>query len=231
MIGGLVAVLIMGEPDRFILQRTHSFKKKGEWFRYSVIGPFKDFMAQTGWKAIFVFMVIYRLPESLLNIMQTLFLLDLGFSYIDISNVAKVFGLGAAILGGMLGGYWIRLYGYKKVLFLGALAHGVSCLLFLVQEQLGASLPFLYITIGVEHFLSGVALTGFLSYQFTCCNVVFAATQLALLTSLVSLSRTLMSPLAGYIVEFFGWTPYLILVVLSSIPGILWVYRIPFPRP
>jgi PAT family beta-lactamase induction signal transducer AmpG len=228
---GLIAVLIMREPDRFSLQHTHSFANPGEWFRYSIIGPFQDFMTQNGWMAILVFMLIYRLPENLLSIMQNLFLLDLGFSYIDISNVAKIFGLSASILGGILGGYWIRRYGYKPVLFWSALAHGLSCLLFLIQEQLGANLPFLYLTIGIEHFLSGVTLTGFLSYQFTCCNVTFAATQLALLTSLASLTRTICSPLTGWMVDSYGWSPYLILVVLSSIPGILLVFRVPFSRP
>lgn len=231
MLAGLIAVLMMREPDRFALQHSHSFAKPGEWFRYSIIGPFKDFITQNGWMAILVFMLIYRLPENLLNIMQNLFLLDLGFSYIDISNVAKVYGLGASILGGIIGGYWIRRFGYKSVLFWSALAHGFSCLLFLAQERLGANLPFLHFTIGIEHFLSGVTLTGFLSYQFTCCNVTFAATQLALLTSLTSLTRIICSPFAGWMVDSFGWSPYLILVALSSIPGILWVFRVPFTRP
>lgn len=228
---GLCAVLIMREPDRFALQHTHSFASWKDRLRYAFMGPFKDFMAQTGWKAILVFMLIYRLPEHLLGMMQPLFLLDLGFTYIEISNVAKVFGLGATILGGLVGGYWIRLYGYQKILFWGALSHGVACLLFLMQAKLGANLPFLYVTIGVEHFLSGITLTGFFSYQLTCCNVTFAATQLALLTSFAGLSRTLCAPLAGFVVEFFGWTPYLILVFLSAFPGVFWVYRIPFSRP
>jgi len=230
MFVGLFAVLIMREPDRFTLQHTHFFVNYREWSRHAFMGPFKDFMAQTGWKAILVFMLIYRLPEHLLGMMQPLFLLDLGFTYIEISNVAKVFGLGATILGGLVGGYWIRLYGYQKLLFWGGLANGAACLLFLVQANLGANLPFLYVTIGVEHFFSGVTLTGFFSYQLTCCNVTFAATQLALLTSFSGLSRTLCAPLAGFVVEFFGWIPYLILVLLSAFPGVLWVYRIRFSR-
>lgn len=227
---GLMAVLIMREPDRFILEHTHSFKNKKEWFRYALIGPFKDFMAKTGWKTILVFMLIYRLPENLLSMMQTLFLLDLGFTYNEISSVAKVFGLVATILGGFIGGYWIRLYGYQKTLFWGALFHGFACLLFLAQEKLGANLSFLYLTIGIEHFFSGIALTAFFSYQLTCSSIAFAATQLAILTSITALGRTLVQPLAGIIIDYLGWSPYLAIVALSSVPGILWVYCIPYPR-
>jgi MFS transporter, PAT family, beta-lactamase induction signal transducer AmpG len=231
MVIGFIAVLIMSEPDRYSLQHTHSFTQKREWIRYAILEPFKTFMSQKGWIAILVFMLLYRLPENLLSMMQTLFLLKLGFSYIEISNVAKIFGITASICGSVVGGYWIRLYGYKWTLYWAALLHGISCLLFLVQDNLGANLPFLYLTIGVEHFLSGVALTAFFSYQLTCVSITFAATQLALLTSIAEVSRTFASPLAGYVIDTFGWTHFLVLVILSSIPGVLWISRIPFSRP
>jgi len=108
--------------------------------------------------------------------------------------------------------------------------HGVSCLFFLAQAQLGANLSFLYVTIGIEHFFSGMALTAFFSYQLMCCNLKFAATQLALLTSFAGLSRTFCSPFAGWVIDSFGWTPFLWIVVLSSLPGVLWVSLIPFSR-
>ncbi len=227
---GLIIVLVMREPDRFALQPTPSFVKYGEWFHYTIVTPFKDFMTQNGWVAILVFMLIYRLPENLLGMMQNLFLLNLGFSKMEISSVATVFGLSSTILGGFMGGYWIRLYGFKSTLFWGALAHGASCVLFLILEQFGANLPLLYLTIGTEHCFSGMALTAFFSYQLTSCSVRFAATQLAFLTSLGGLSRALGPPLAGHIIDTVGWTPYFALVVFSAFPGIWWISKIPFSR-
>jgi PAT family beta-lactamase induction signal transducer AmpG len=228
---GVIAVLGMGEADLFALQPNPSFATKREGVRYAIIGPFKDFMAQKGWMAILIFMALYRLPEHLWGTMQVLFLLDLGFTLHEVATVAKTFGLGASILGSFIGGYWIRVYGYKKTLFWGTLAHGAASLLFLAQAQLGANIPFLYLTIGIEHFLNGASLTAFFSYQLTCVSITFAATQLALLTSFANFSGTLVKPLAGLVIDAFGWAPYLVLVVLASIPGILWVYRIPFSRP
>jgi PAT family beta-lactamase induction signal transducer AmpG len=230
MLFGLIPVLMRGELENISSQITPSFAKKRDWFLYAIIAPFKDFMCQKGWIAILVFMFLYRLPDNLLSMMQTLFLLDLGFTKIEISLVAKTFGMGTAIFGGLVGGYWIRLYGYKKTLLWGALAHGAACLLFLVQARLGANLPFLYVTVGIEHFCSGLMLTAFLAYQLTCANIAFAATQLALLTSFTNLAGLFAKPLSGIVIDNFGWVPYLVLVVFSSIPGILWVYRIPFPR-
>ena len=231
MIIGFVAVLIIKEPASHSSLYRQSFTTWAQWLSRAFIAPFKDFTKQSGWLAILLFMLFYRLPENLLAMMQTLFLLDLGFTYIEISSVAKAFGLSATILGSLVGGYCIRLFGYKQTLLWAAITHGLSCLLFLLQQKMGANLGFLYCTIGVENFFSGVALTAFFSYQLTCCSLQFAATQLALLTSVAELNRTLTAPLAGALIDSFGWTPYLWIVVLISIPGIMWVKYIPYNRP
>lgn len=228
MLVGFIAVLMTGEPEFASLQKAPSFSKKSEWLHYVLITPFKDFMQQKGWVAILVFMLIYRLPDHLLSMMQTLFFLDLGFTYLEISAVAKTFGMAATLLGGFLGGHWIRQYGYPKTLLWSAVAHGMALLLFLIQAKLGADLSFLYITIGAEHFFGGVMLTGFFSYQLMCSSKTFAATQLALLTSFTNLSSVFAKPLAGFLVDHLGWIPFLSIVALSAIPGILWVKRIPF---
>lgn len=228
---GLIAVLSMGEPPSVAAHHAHRSTTYKEWFRYAVIGPFTDFTRQSGWKAILVFMVIYRWPDNLLTMMESLFFLKLGFSYIEIANVSKVFGLGATLMGSFLGGYLIRMYRYQRTLFIGGAFTGLSCLLYLVQEELGANFSFLYLTVGIHHFFSAIALIAFFSYQLTCCQLRFAATQLALLTSCVALSRTLIAPFSGFMVEFFGWQPYFILATLSSLPGLFWIRKIPFSRP
>jgi PAT family beta-lactamase induction signal transducer AmpG len=228
---GLITVLLMQEPDPFLKDHTHSFESWRQWASYAFIGPFKDFIRQDAWKAILVFMLVYRLPENLSHMMLPLFLLDLGFSYVDIGNATKIFGLSALVIGGIIGGYWIRIYGYRKVLWWGGSAHGLSYLLFFIQNFLVANLSFLYFTTGIEHFLGGVTLTAFFAYQLTCCRITFAATQLALLTSLASLSHTLCSPLSGFLVKMCGWGPYFLIVSFSSLIGLAWIRRIPFPRP
>ncbi len=226
---GLIAVFLMKEPN----QSRESLNMPAEssrWFNHTLIRPFKDFVTQQRWWAILIFMLVYRLPENLLGMMQTLFLIDLGFSYVEIGSVAKIFGLTSSILGSVIAGFSIRSYGFKHTLYWGAIGHGAACFLFIVQAYLGHNISFLYLTIGVEHIFSGLSLTAFFSYQLTCCNIRYAATQIALLTSTASLSRTFASPIAGGLIDSFGWVPYLWFVVLSAIPGIWWVKRIPFSR-
>lgn len=133
MIFGLVAVLIIKEPNSSSEFYNPNFQSWSMWFNNAFTGPFKDFFNQKGWQVILLFMLLYCLPENLLRTMQSLFLLDLGFTYVEISSVAKAFGLGATIFGSLVGGYTIRLYGYKMTLLWAGIAYGFSCLLFLLQ--------------------------------------------------------------------------------------------------
>lgn len=224
---GLFAVLVMKEPDRNV---QASPQKTWEWFWYIIMEPLKTFTSQKGWLAIIILMLFYRLPENLFQMMQLLFFQDLGFSTGEIITVVKVFGMTASICGSIAGGYFIRTKGYKWTLFWGALLHGMVLICFLVLAKLGTNLPFFYLTVGLECFLSGLTLTAFFSYQLTCVSITFAATQLALLTSLEQLSRSFASPVSGFVIDTYGWTSFLGLLILSSIPGVLWISRTPFSR-
>lgn len=230
MLIGLFAPLLAHTPKQNLHAKKDGSRSPQEWIAYAVIQPFKEFMTKQGWWAILVFMLIYRLPENLLGMMQTLFLLNLGFTYVEVASVEKVYGLGATILGGIIGGYIIRSYGFKSALLWGGIGYGLSLVLFLLQAHMGPNLSFLYVAIGIEHLFSGLSLTAFFSYQLTCCSIRFAVTQLALLTSFASLPRTFASPIAGYAIDSWGWIPFIILVIFSSLPGILWLKVIPHEK-
>jgi PAT family beta-lactamase induction signal transducer AmpG len=51
------------------------------------------------------------------------------------------------------------------------------------------------------------------------CNPRFSATQFALLTSLMALSRDIGSAPAGYLVSALGWPAFFAVSVLAALPG------------
>src|SRR5262249_5403272 len=53
----------------------------------------------------------------------------------------------------------------------------------------------------------------------------FSATQFALLSSLVGITRALMGPLAGVMVDAFGWRDFFFLTVLAAAPGLFLLSR------
>jgi PAT family beta-lactamase induction signal transducer AmpG len=49
----------------------------------------------------------------------------------------------------------------------------------------------------------------------------FSATQYALFSSIFALGRTLAGPPAGFLVDAIGWTPFFVVSVFASVPGLV----------
>jgi PAT family beta-lactamase induction signal transducer AmpG len=67
------------------------------------------------------------------------------------------------------------------------------------------------------------------------CSVKYSATQYALLSSLMAVSRNVMSAPAGWLVENTGWLTFFVITLLAALPGLAllpvfapWRRRSPF---
>lgn len=227
MASGLVGVLLSStkENSPLLKHKTSSFK---EWVYLIYKRPLKDFIKQDSWYLILIFMFIARLPDNFFGYLQNLFFLDLGFTKREISDVVKVYGMLTTIIGGFIGGIFIRNFSYKFSLIFSSIAHALSFLFFIIQTYAGHNIPLLYLTISFEHLTGGMVLTVFFSYQLMCASRPFAATHLALMTSIVELSKVIFSSFSGYLIDQLGWAYFLVLVSLSAIPGILLISKLPF---
>ena len=175
------------------------------WFYGAVFCPFSDFMRQKIWLPALFLMFFYKLGDNLIGTMSNLFYVDLGFSKIDIANASKIFGMWAAIFGGFIAGVLINRIGMIRSLFWFAAVHGVATLMYIVMLKSGKSMSMLYLSIAIEQVTAGMRTTALFSYQLTITNLSYAATQLALMTSLVHFGRTSCSSISGYMVDQLGW--------------------------
>jgi PAT family beta-lactamase induction signal transducer AmpG len=57
------------------------------------------------------------------------------------------------------------------------------------------------------------------------CDKRFTATQYALLTSFMAITRILVQTPSGFIAKSLGWEMYFIVSILISIPGLLMLMR------
>jgi PAT family beta-lactamase induction signal transducer AmpG len=53
------------------------------------------------------------------------------------------------------------------------------------------------------------------------CDRRFTATQYALLTSLMAITRVIVGAPTGYLVKAFGWEIYFLVCMLAAVPGLL----------
>ena len=65
----------------------------------------------------------------------------------------------------------------------------------------------------------------FTAFLMTLCDKRFSATQYALLTSMMGLSRVVGGAPTGYLAKAVGWELYFFISVLAMIPGLLLLSR------
>lgn len=193
------------------------------WLYAAVICPFINFMTQKNWFIILILMFLYKAGDNFIGSMSNVFYLELGFSKIEIANASKLFGMMAAIVGSIIGGGLIARWGFLKSLYINAILHMFATGMYIIMAYVGNDTSMLYTSIAIEHITGGMRTTALLSYQLKICTPSYAATQLALMASVVSLGRTFMAPISGVLVTFMGWKLFFTFAVLASLPAILLV--------
>lgn len=186
--------------------------------------PFLDFFQRSGvlrGVSILVFIVLYKLGDSLINNMATPFLLQTGFSQTDVGAIQGGMGLLATIVGVLAGGAFLSQLGINRSLWIFGGLQAVSNLVYLVLAQLGQNYPVMVLAINIENFCAGLGTAAFVAFLMSLCNQQFSATQYALLSSLMAVSRDILVAPAGRIVELTGWSLFFLLTLLASLPGLL----------
>lgn len=164
--------------------------------------PLKDFFTRYRGSAGLILALIctYRLSDFVLNIMNP-FYLDLGFTFTEVAEVRKVFGVVASMLGVFAGGLAIARLGLMPALLIGAFAGPLSNLVFIWLAMQGHSVPALFVSIGIDNTGSGFAGTCLIAYMSSLTAQGFTATQYALFSSLYALPGRLIASQSGRLVE------------------------------
>ncbi len=243
MLVGVVTVLLRPEPapesavnaDRPISPGgANNLDAALAWLREAVVAPFADFTRRRGWLAILLFVMLYKFGDSLAGVMTSPFLVDVGFSKIEIANVSKVYGFGATMAGLALGGGLMNAAGMWRSLWVCGVLQLLSNFMFAVQAMVGANLGLLALTIGIENLAGGMGTAVFVAYLSSLCNVSYTATQYALLSSFMAAARTWLSSSAGFAAEAMDWVGFFIMTAFAALPGLVllwWLGRREERRP
>lgn len=218
---GLGAAFVAHEPSAGPGDLDDGGAGAWAWIEGAVIAPFRDFLGRPHWIAILVFIALYKYGDALLGVMATPFYLEIGFSKTDIGWVSKGFGIAATIVGGLAGGVLVLRYGIMTSLVIGGIAQAASNLVFMAQAQIGASVPFLIVTVATENVTGGMATTAFVAYLSSLCTIHYTATQYALLSSLMAFARTGFSSAGGWLADRVDWITYFGLTTVAAVPGLI----------
>lgn len=195
------------------------------WISRAVIAPFADFMRRDSWVITLLFILFYKLGDTLAGVMSNPFYLELAFSKIDIANISKLFGLAATLAGSLAGGMMVSRMGIMKPLFYCGILQMLSNLMFVVLAETGHHLGLLTATIAIENFSGGMGTAAFVAYLSSLCNIAYTATQYALLSSFMAFGRTLLASFGGSMADHMSWTAFFLVTTLAALPGLalLWL--------
>jgi MFS transporter, PAT family, beta-lactamase induction signal transducer AmpG len=230
---GIAATLMAREPKGSVQAGAehvaHSQEDPGRRVFATAVASLKDFLSRDAAIAILLFVTLFKLADALATAMTTTFVLQIGFSRIELATIIKGVGFAAALIGGFAGGFVARSYPLGTSLWIGGVLQTVSILAFSWQAVIGANAAWLTFAITAENFTSALGTVTFVAYLSALCgNPLHTATQYALLTALTALGRNLFAPASGYIATTTGWVGYFILCAASAIPSFVllaWLQR------
>jgi PAT family beta-lactamase induction signal transducer AmpG len=229
MLIGVVTTFFANEP-KIIAQPTT--------LKESIIEPFKEFFNRYQVEKndiqkyvpylILLFILLYKVGDTMAHSLSTNFYLEIGFSKTEIGTVVKFFGLGATLIGAFVGGVLSLKIGlYKSLIYFGVFQL-IATLGFAVLFYTGDNIVMLIGVITLENLAAGMGYTAYLAFIANMTSRQFTATQFALMTALMSLPRTFLSGTSGFLVEMLDWDIYFIFCSLIAIPALLILKKIKF---
>lgn len=217
MVMGIVGVLFAPEPRQISPPAS---------LAEAVVLPFGEFFQRQGViqaLLILVFITLYKLGDALLSNMATPFLLTIGFTKTDIGAIQVGMGLIATIVGALVGGVVLSRIGINRSLWVFGGLQALSNLAYfiLAQPQFSQNYQLLVLTINIENFCGGLGTAAFVAFLMSLCNQRFSATQYALLSSLMAVSRDILAAPAGSIAKSTGWPTFFLITIIAAVPGLL----------
>lgn len=192
----------------------------------AVIGPFKEFFGREGALLILLFIVLYKVGDTMAANMTTPFMLLKGYTKTDIATVVKGFGLMALILGGILGGLGTIKMGIMRSLWIFGILQAVSTAGFCWLSMVETNLFNLSIVIAFENLTAGLGSSAYTAFMASMTNKRFTGTQYALLTALMAVPRTLLATPTGFMAQWMGWNGFFLFCTLIALPGMLLIPRL-----
>jgi PAT family beta-lactamase induction signal transducer AmpG len=222
---GLATVLASPEPK---INRP----KRQVNLRASVIQPFLEFFQRAGAMEILIFIMVYKLSTLMATALTTKFLIDLGFSLEIIGSVTKVAGLAATIFGTLCGGALMAKFGLKKSLWIFGIAQASVGITFCLLSRLAGpgsepAMKHFYLTVIImlDNFMMGLGTAALTGFMMNFCSRQYTATQYALLTSVMAVSRVILVAHAGTMVAHMGWDMFFLSTIPLALPGLLLLNR------
>jgi PAT family beta-lactamase induction signal transducer AmpG len=205
-----------------------------EKFAENFAGTFAAFFRKPQTGTLIAFLLLYRFGEAQLLTVAKFFLLDprdrggLALSDDQYGWIYGYIGVGALLVGGLLGGYVVSRQGLKfwlwPMLLTIHLPDAVFIWLAYAQPE---SLMAIGAGVAVEQFGYGFGFTAFMLYMIYIARGEHATAHYAICTGFMALGMMLPGMWSGWLQQHLGYPHFFIWVILATIPSFMVAQLIP----
>jgi PAT family beta-lactamase induction signal transducer AmpG len=188
--------------------------------------PLRELFSRPGIMTVIVFALIFKLDIAALEPMMRPFWVDRGLSLADIGAVVASGRLIATILGAALGGLFTTRYGIFRGLWVLGLIQACSALVYWATAAAGTSNSVVVLAAYFESFAAGLGTSAFLAFLMSVCEKRYAATQFAVLSALLALTRWFTGEFSGELAERLGYANYFLVTFFLGLPAFLLIPRL-----
>jgi PAT family beta-lactamase induction signal transducer AmpG len=191
----------------------------------SPVPALRRWLARPDMPAILAVALLYKFGDYTLAQMVKPFWVDSGYGIAEIGTATTTIGIGCTILGAVAGGVWIGKRGTGRSLVELGVVQLASNASYAAAAATGAGRAAMYGASIVENLAGGLGTAAFLSYLMSTCDRDDAATEFALLTALMGLSRSVAGSSSGLIAESLGFAAFFGLTLVLAVPGLVAAVR------
>lgn len=194
---------------------------------------FSSYFRQEKIGAIIAFILFYRFAEAMMLKLVAPFLLDppskggLGLTTKQVGLVYGTVGMICLILGGILGGWLISKYGFRRCIWPMAFVLHVPDLVFVYMSYAHPPLAIVYPLVALEQFGYGLGFTAFTVFLMYASKGTYRTSYFAISTGIMALGMMVPGMVSGYLQEAVGYRVFFLIVIAMTIPGLLSVLLIP----
>ena len=196
----------------------------------AVVDPLSDLLGRRRSWAVLLFVVLFKLPERLVAVLPTTFMLRLGIGKATLGLVQQELGVGATIAGAIAGGVVVARVGLRRSLLLVGVLGAVSNFGFYLLAVTGPRAAVYVPAIGVEAFCNGMVTAAFVAFLMSQCDARYSAFQYALLSGLMRLTDVFVGRPAGAFADRHGWATFFLVSVGAAVPGLALLPWVPVER-
>ena len=223
----VAAFMIVGIVATLLIPEVSSDEQAPRTLQAAVVDPFVEFFTRsTLAKALLIlaFILLYKLGDNMAVALQTPFFLDLGYTRTDIGTVAKFTNLGMSVAGGILGGIIMLKISINRALWLFGVVQMTSILGYAWLSTREPNLLFLFAASGYEYLGVGLGAAAIGAFIARESSRQFSVTQLALLLSIATVTRTVAGATTGFIIEEVGYFTFFLICFALAAPGMVLLF-------